>query len=389
MNDINLDVLCGSDILENGLSVSLEKCCDFSDLEKIWRQLEEECRPPFFLSWLWISTWLESIKPNATVATIRNQDRVVGLGLLVFKTQKIAKFFTSHVFYLHQTGDLQEDQIWPEYNAFMVLPEFSGHAEKAALLHLKNSSIPLDELRMGASLERTAELYSTAFDARHDFWTSPAYGVDLDAVRASGGSYLASLSRNTRHQINRSFRRYEEDGRTLSLQFAQTKEQALALFKDMGPLHIERWGDKLGESGFVNEKFVGFHAQLISNGWAAGAIDLVCLKAGNEPIGYFYNLRSADTIYFYMSGLVREKDAKLKPGLCGHSLLVDHYLAQDFAYYDFMGGNERYKQSLGAQHGVLYQSSFRWARSFFTLEDNLRRIKKWLEGSREKRSKSS
>ena len=73
-----------------------------------------------------------------------------------------------------------------------------------------------------------------------------------------GSSYLDTLSSNTRYQIRRSRRIYEERGQ-VELKRAQSVGEALEFFDQIGPLHIHRWGGELGESGFVNPEFLLFH----------------------------------------------------------------------------------------------------------------------------------
>mgnify|MGYP000226269683 CR=1 FL=1 len=84
------------------------------------------------------------------------------------------------------------------------------------------------------------------------------------------------------------------------------------------------------------------------------------------------------TVYFYLSGLCSEENPKLKPGLSGHSLCIQEYVDKGFKYYDFMGGDDRYKASLGKKQGELYQISLQQDRLKFKIENVLRKIKQSL-----------
>ena len=170
--------------------------------------------------------------------------------------------------------------------------------------------------------------------------------VDLAAVRASGRPYVATLGPNTRSQIRRACRLYDERG-GLRLDAAQDVDEALAYFAAAGPLHQARWEARGKPGAFASPHYVDFHQRLIRAAWSSGAVDLLRVSAGDEPIGYLYNFVHRGTVYFYLSALRYEADNRLKPGLVTHALAIQHYVDRGLATYDFMAGASRYKASLG------------------------------------------
>jgi len=76
-----------------------------------------------------------------------------------------------------------------------------------------------------------------------------------------------------------------------------------------------------------------------------------------------------------LSGLVSETDSALKPGLLGHSLCIQRYIDKGMDYYDFMGGEARYKQSLGTESIPIFQVSLQRDMIKFRLERSARLIK--------------
>jgi CelD/BcsL family acetyltransferase involved in cellulose biosynthesis len=173
-------------------------------------------------------------------------------------------------------------------------------------------------------------------------------------------------------------RLYQDTLGELRLDFAASVDEALRFFDDSAPLHLARWGDGYSQSGFANPKFVQFHHTLIRRGFDQGQIDLIRVRAGERILGYFYNFRFDGVVYFYLSGLVNESESKLKPGLCGHALAIQHYADAGYAYYDFMGGEERYKSSLAECRDELFQLSLQKDRLHFRLENFLRLVKNRL-----------
>ncbi|HEV8077425.1 MAG TPA: GNAT family N-acetyltransferase [Marinobacter sp.] len=237
-----------------------------------------------------------------------------------------------------------------------------------------------DEFIVGAIDAEDADRYAQLTGLhKHVRWEAPCYGVNLDQLRRSGVHYLENLSRNTRHQINRCQRLYAERG-PLQLVRPDSVDGALAMFDRIGPLHLQRWGSGVNQSGFANPDFVRFHRELIRSQWAGGGVDLISLMAGDQQIAAFYNLLHSGVIYFYLGGMDTERDNRLKPGLLGHALCSEDYRHHGFHYYDFMGGDERYKANLGQLHRQLTQVALQRGRFKLKLEEAARRTKQlWLK----------
>jgi CelD/BcsL family acetyltransferase involved in cellulose biosynthesis len=167
---------------------------------------------------------------------------------------------------------------------------------------------------------------------------------------------------------------YQMNG-DLIIETASSKSEAITFFNEIGPLHIERWGSGYGESGFANPYFKTFHHNLIDKCWDNGAVELLKIRVGKRVIARFYNFIYRNKVYFYLSGLVTEIDSKLKPGLTGHSLCIQKYIDDGYDYYDFMGGDERYKSNLSDKYQHLVKISLQKRKFKFILEKMGRNIK--------------
>jgi CelD/BcsL family acetyltransferase involved in cellulose biosynthesis len=75
----------------------------------------------------------------------------------------------------------------------------------------------------------------------------------------------------------------------------------------------------------------------------------------------------------YQSGLRYESDAKLKPGLVAHTLLIEENLRRGARIYDLLMGNQRYKWSLATDEGTMCELVVQRERLRFRLE-NLARV---------------
>lgn len=360
--------------LPRTLEVTRTALADPAALRKEWEELQLRSDSSVFLSWLWIGCWLEVYRPRVDVIRVMSGSDLVGLALLVPVVERRHGVIRSRCLRLHQTGIPEQDQIWIEYNGFLAC---SGMEQQVgeAIFHYLGQQPNWDEFVAGGVSSAMARGFARISGlASHIRWQAPCYGVDLQLVRSSGKSYLDGLSANTRHQIRRSSRLYREQGE-LGLYRPGNPDEAVAMFDEMAPGHIARWGKGPYGSGFNNPWFVRFHRALIRQNWADGGVELMQLRAGERVLASFYNLCYRNTVYFYLGVTVAETDNRLKPGLLGHSLCIEDYLARGFSFYDFMGGQERYKESLGKQHSQLVQISLQRPRMNLALERALRALR--------------
>ncbi len=357
------------------LTVTREPAIVNKQLRNDWLDLEGRASPTVFLSWQWLGHWLDVYQPRASVMRVWERERLVGLGLVVETDERRHGVLKSRCLRLHQTGHKLLDQIWIEYNGFLAEHGREDAVAEACLQHLCNSMPDWDEFVIGAIDAEDGERFARITSLhKHLRWEAPCYGVDLDELRSSGEKYLATLSRNTRHQINRCYRLYRDYGE-VALVRPDSVDEALALFDRIGPRHLGRWGSGPDQSGFANPDFVRFHRELIYFQWPQGGVDLISVMAGDKEIASFYNLTYNQVVYFYLGGMQIEADNRLKPGLLGHSLCIEDYRHHGFHYYDFMGGDERYKSTLGRLHRHLVQITLQRARFKLKLEDVARRAR--------------
>ncbi|WP_040886706.1 GNAT family N-acetyltransferase [Marinobacter santoriniensis] len=361
------------------LTVTSSPAGDTPALRDEWLELESRSTPPVFLSWQWLGHWLSVYQPRALALRVWEADRLVGLGLVVETDERRHGVLKSRCLRLHQTGHRLLDQIWIEYNGFLAENGKENEVARACLNYLTNEMPEWDEFIIGAVDAEEADKYASITGLhKHVRWEAPCYGVDLDALRHSGEHYLDRLSRNTRYQINRSHRLYEQRGE-VRLVRPDTVEEAIAVFDRIGPRHLQRWGNGPDQSGFANPDFVRFHREMIRAQWPDGGVDLVSVMVGDEEIASFYNLLYKQVVYFYLGGMAVDSDNRFKPGLLGHSLCIEDYRHHGFHYYDFMGGDERYKANLGTLHRNLVQIALQRDRFKLKLEDVARRARnRWL-----------
>ncbi|GAB3516716.1 GNAT family N-acetyltransferase [Photobacterium alginatilyticum] len=347
---------------------------DRDKLAKTWRQLEAQAQPSFFLSWLWIGSWLDSCVEDCYLVEACMGSEVVGLGILVAQKSKLP-FDSRKSYYLHRTGDPERDKLCMEYNDFLLLPQYAEKVRTAMLSTVFLTLVGNGTLVVGAS---QAGLFDSALDLgaeRRCVWDSVAYKLDLNSLRANQMSLDQCLSRSGRYQIKRSLKRYESLGE-ITIDTAASVEAALGMLAVAEPYHLERWGDQPGQSGFANPTFKHFHHCLIQRGTDSGEVVLHSIFAGDELIGVIYNFHYGNQVYFYLSALnYRLQDKHLKPGLTAHYLLINQALSQGMDSYDFMAGATRYKQTFANSESPVATYHYQLPHFALRVEGSLRNLK--------------
>jgi hypothetical protein len=331
----------------------------------------------------------------------RDGGEVVCLGLLRRGVEKRHLFVRSRTLYLHQTGDEEQDVIYIEYNNFLTDRRYGQVASEAVrfLMDHAGDAGGFDELQMGGVDAAAYAAVKSAGFATHVYAHHPSAFVDLEAVRAAGGDYLATLSANTRYQIRRSLKAYKARG-PLAVQPARSVAEALQFFDELGVFHERAWRgrmeappwrlplDRLGErlgwrrppGGAWRFPFlVAFHKRMIESRFDSGDVETVRITCGDEPIGYIHGLVRGGWIGSYLNGFAFEADNKLKPGLTSFCLYIQDKLKSDAQVIDFLAGDERYKTSLGQPGPDLYWVQVQQDRPQLRAERALRRVKRRVE----------
>jgi len=328
------------------LSCTLVPAPDPSALGTRWQALEGRVGGPFFRSWTWIGAWVAGLDRPPLLLSVTGADGTdIALGLFV-ETVETRRGLRVRQMRLHDTGVTARDAITVEYNSLLCEDGMEAAAWHAALRTLRARG-GWDEVIVGGATDSTARILSDLGLGLHRRAETSSARVDLDALRAAGVTdaegYIATLGKNTRQQLRRSMRLYAERG-PLVLEDCPDVEE---FFTELGAHHEAKW-QAVGASGAtVNAEYMAFHRRMIAEALPKGEVELLRASAGGEGFGWLYNFVSRGQVLFYLSGFRAEEDNRLKPGLVTHALAVERHLRGRAAAYDFMGGTNRYKTSLG------------------------------------------
>lgn len=321
-----------------------------TELNAAWLDLEQRAAPHFFLSWDWIGCWIAEAELRPAVLIGYANDQIILLAALVPSSRRGVVPVTIHGLQLHAIGDLQRDVITIEYNGFLVDHDWIGRVEAAAIGFLMSDVVigghRCDELHLrNISIDLEPAVSASGFYSR-EMQRKPSWRIDLAGLRVSGLQYLDSLSANTRQQIRRSMRLYQQHG-PLTARAARDVAEALAFLDELKELHQRYWTGRDEPGAFAYPFLERFQRRLIKSCLTRGRVEIVKVTAGDNVIGYLCNFIYRGHVYAYQTGFHYEDDGRLKPGLVSHCLCIErHYLAGN-TVYDFMAGDARYKANLG------------------------------------------
>ena len=104
------------------IDVSVETLQNIARLETSWKELEARATHSFYLSWLWIGTWLrhlpEGAQPHVLVA--RASSKIVGLAIICRRRAWSFGPRAGARWLLNESGDTRFDRLWIEYNHILA-----------------------------------------------------------------------------------------------------------------------------------------------------------------------------------------------------------------------------------------------------------------------------
>jgi CelD/BcsL family acetyltransferase involved in cellulose biosynthesis len=320
---------------------------EWSAFASTWERLyTSNPQASFFLSREWVDTWLatfgESLNPD--LITFSADGEVVGCCLIVWRTQWVRGALLRRVF-LNCSGEDTADSTCIEYNTILSLPEYADQVTRELGRVLRSKY--WDELNLNGVAADSPLSSLAASLGKCEISAQPSHLVDLSQVRDSVGGYDSVLSPNTRKQLRRGMRQYEQTSGPCTLRLAATLDEAMQIFARLIDLHQKAWQARGRPGVFASGKFTGFHTRMIESQFAPGQILMAEVCSGSEVIGALYGFFHRGRVYLYQSGFLYAADSRLKPGLITHYLAILHCLKDPLLReYDLLAGDSQFKRSL-------------------------------------------
>jgi CelD/BcsL family acetyltransferase involved in cellulose biosynthesis len=307
-----------------------------------------------FTSWPWFRGWLQGTPCPWTILALR-PDRG-GEPVAFFPIGRQAKKRKGLVFLeIFLGGNTLSD-----HTGFICLPEYQEEAVAAFTGHLQNK-VKWDVFRLKDVFDRKVEALTEAFPVREfDVQRADGQACHYIPLPESWESYLQDvIGRRPRQQFRQYHRDFSREEYRVEVADQARFEEYLAILLD---LHRQRWPQK-SETSLQMEKL------LLRSCFQAGALYLPVLFYLDQPIAAvadFMDQKNA-TLGGFMSGWDLRFE-RLSPAKRLQSYVISHAIEKGYTCYDFLRGDESYKQeTYGSvirynQDIVIHRKS--WKRSF-------------------------
>ena len=354
-----------------------------TDIEKRWLALEGKTNPDFFLTWSWMVTWLNALDHKPYLLTISDEKgEDIAMGFISPNVEVRHKALRIKQLRLNTTGNEDQDVITIEYNSLLCASGHEKNAWRAAIEFLKKQKkLPWQELIISGATRETQNAISALSHSTHLRAEAGSTYVGLEALRENGavsaGDYIKTLGKNTRSQIRRSIKLYSGHG-PITLEHAKTIDEAEEFLDELSVHHNKKWQARGRKGALENPFYKKFHNTLISKCLPTGRVEIIRVRAGDYKFGWLYNFIHNGKVYFYLSGFRAEEDNRYKAGLVTHAMAIEHHLQNGKKLYDFMGGDNRYKTSLGQAGPEIVSFAIQKKSIALMAENKLRSAKKLL-----------
>lgn len=340
---------------------------------KKWLELSNKVQPSLFLTTDWISSWLDTFNRLDWLLEVRVNEVVVALGLFCESYHKRPLGFHALTLHLNMTGSELEDQIWPEYNGLLCLPEYKEQVTSELLSNLFSVHRSIDEFDAGLAEASFLNALNTKSYVQDVQLETNSYLYEAESQSVSKSPYSASLKR----QLKRTKRMLDEQG-DVYLEFEFNRDAIKMKFNEMSLLHKRAWGS---ESGFNNDNFVRFHATMIQKDLETVKPVMASLIVAGELYARHFIYISNAVAYFYMGVTNKNTDNRIKSGLLLHAETINRLPTFKCNRYDFLGGDYAYKKRFSNNTIPLKRIRIKRSNTKFKLESLLKRLKNFSSGN--------
>lgn len=357
------------------LTIALHAAAAVGEVAAIWRRLEASIGCGLTNSWDWVESWLdqfgETVPHRFAVAT--GSGRVRGVALVTTGVGQTRGPIPVRTLHLGTAGERQEDTTWVEYNRVLVAPNDRSAFAAALLRTIRSARLPWDILELGGFPPEEVDPF-LRLDAGFRIQRKVCHVAELRDMRDGGG--FAGLRKDTIAKIRKNRRRFEELFGPITATWAESVDDGLAVFRELIPLHQERW-QRIGAPGcFASPRFTGFHEELIRRLLPKGQIVLFRVAAGDRIIGIFYGFVEAGVVYHYQWGLAQFDQNSLSPGFVVGALCMEAAAARGLDELNWLAGDTRYKRDLAnAQRELVWAELHRGPR--MVAIDAMRSARDW------------
>ncbi|MDR3687323.1 MAG: GNAT family N-acetyltransferase [Coriobacteriia bacterium] len=312
----------------------------FMQLRDDWDAFGASAIHTVFLTFDWLSTWLEELAPlvELHVLTAWDGDRLVAaLPLCADPAQDRGRRWT-----FMGVGTLTPnhlDIIAEPDGLDTALAHFAARLleERANWDVLEFDKIPADSSTVDALQNAFAEAGLTTS-------CSVSAVCPYCDLPSTAEEYAAQRKKRIRKQIRGAERWLDEKPGARRLTVADSVDAALAAEAALVRFHQARWEGKGYPGAFADPRVIRFHERMVAAAQSAGYLRMYTLRDEDEVVAVSYNYRMGATVQGYLSSF-DYRYAEDSPGLTLRVGVMNASILDGATRFDFLEGTESYKAS--------------------------------------------
>ena len=309
------------------------------------RLLEKSAQKNVFLTWEWVSNWVDVyIEENALLTLIvfdegepvaiaplhvQTERPIRGVNLRVLRFVGSGEVCADHVDMIF-AGDRSVDRakvIWDH-----LFGPLRGEWDVFEYYDAPSDSPSREAFREFASRDRRcmkAELVGQSV-------------CPYLALPGSWNEFLSQCSGTRRYAINYSMKKLAEQGR-LEKRICENAEELAGQMETFISLHQESWNERGKPGSFSSDRFKRFHLRVANDFLRKGILFLCSFHLDGTHIASFYGFEYDRRLYYYLLGVKLNPVKRVKTGTAVLGHCIQEAIRRGCREFDFLRGSEEYK----------------------------------------------
>jgi len=308
-----------------------------------WNQL---AGPVVFRRWEWLASWWHHYQPRGAELLVLTVRDTAGELVAIAPWYLNRSAWQGGVIRMLGSGDVCSDYLTIFCQPAWMEPAIDRIAETLA----EETAFAWDALELEAverddpSVARLEEQMSARglHVARQS--TISSWRIELPAT---WDEYVMTLSKSRRERVRQLWRRQFDTQRARVRWVERPKEiePALAILVD---LHQRRRAT-MGDCGyFASPQALPFLREVAQRFLELGQLRFQIVELEGRPVAVEFDLAGDDAVYYYQSG-VDPDVIRQRPGWLGNMAAIRRAIEDGYRYFDFLRGDEPYKQHWRAE----------------------------------------
>lgn len=310
---------------------------DFLDSKDLWEDaLRRSLDNHIFQTWEWLSTWWRHYgdKRRSFLIVVTEGKKILAAAPLMYTTYNLLGLRIRKMECLTDPA--------ADYHTFLLTrnrPEYVrliiDYAEKEAA---DWDFIELSEIPQNSETARVLTLLRPKFNFKWRVQNRCSYAM----LPTKFEDYFQKLSSNLRRNLHRYEKKAKKDYK-VDFRICNNKEEIKRDMETLFILHQKEWQSKSQAGAFSDQRFRDFHLDIAACFAERGWLALNFIMLNEDPATAGYAFAYGGKLYSYLSGS-DSRFSKYRVGSLRLMYLIRHCIINGLTEYDFMRGDEPYKE---------------------------------------------